>query len=99
MRCFVRGEVDLFGTEQRTAFDDLRSELASTVYRLGFFDPNDPTELYVDASAVGLGAVLTQLCMFLEPTISRTSSRGCVSGQIHLSMRLRSTMFVGRHVG
>ncbi|XP_062557693.1 uncharacterized protein K02A2.6-like [Armigeres subalbatus] len=60
LRKFIRGDVDVFGKAQQEAFDDLRNELSNTVRRLGFFDPKDKTELYVDASPVGLGAVLTQ---------------------------------------
>lgn len=60
LRSFIRGETYVFGEEQYTAFDDLRNELANTVHSLGFFDPKDATDLYVDASGVGLGAVLTQ---------------------------------------
>lgn len=60
LRQFIRGDVDNFGDAQQKAFDDLRNVLSSTVRKLGFFDPRDNTELFVDASPVGLGAVLTQ---------------------------------------
>lgn len=60
LRQFIRGDVDSFGADQKKAFDDLRIELTNNVRRLGFFDPADGTELYVDASPVGLGAVLVQ---------------------------------------
>ncbi|XP_041785953.1 uncharacterized protein K02A2.6-like isoform X1 [Anopheles merus] len=60
LRKFIRGEVETFGKEQETAFDDLRTELSNNVRELGFYKPEDETELYVDASPSGLGAVLTQ---------------------------------------
>lgn len=60
LRQFVRGDVMIFGMEQIEAFDDLRFELTNNVRKLGYFDPEDVTEVYVDASPVGLGAVLVQ---------------------------------------
>ncbi|XP_062557365.1 uncharacterized protein LOC134222239 [Armigeres subalbatus] len=60
LRKYIRGDVAIFGDEQEEAFNDLRNELSKTVRRLGLIDPNDETELFVDASPVGLGAVLTQ---------------------------------------
>lgn len=60
LRKMIRGEAQSFGEEQRKAFDDLRLELVKNVRQLGFFDPNDETEVYADASPVGLGAVLIQ---------------------------------------
>ncbi|XP_049279570.1 uncharacterized protein K02A2.6-like [Anopheles funestus] len=76
LRCFLRGEVDSFGCEQKSAFEDLQKELASTVHRLGFFDPKDRTELYVDASPVGLGAVLTQRDNIDKARIISFASKG-----------------------
>ena len=41
------------------AFDKLKQELASSTI-IAYFDPNKETQLIVDASPVGLGALLTQ---------------------------------------
>lgn len=60
LRMMVRDEVKIFGKKQLEAFNDLRCELTKTVRKLGYFDPNDETQLYTDASPVGLGAVLIQ---------------------------------------
>ncbi|XP_058458875.1 uncharacterized protein K02A2.6-like [Malaya genurostris] len=76
LRRFIRGEVQSFGLDQQQAFDDLRNELCNTVRRLGFFDPKDQTELYVDASAVGLGAVLIQRDSSNNPRIISFASKG-----------------------
>lgn len=76
LRQFIRGDVDVFGEDQQKAFDDLRNELSNTVHRLGFFDPKDETELYVDASPVGLGAVLTQRNSEGVPRIISFASKG-----------------------
>ncbi|XP_055543013.1 uncharacterized protein K02A2.6-like [Wyeomyia smithii] len=51
LREFMRGDVEKFGKNQERAFDDLRNGLSGAVRRLGFYDPSDKTELYVDASA------------------------------------------------
>ncbi|XP_058827614.1 uncharacterized protein LOC131687538 [Topomyia yanbarensis] len=76
VRSFLGGDVESFGEEQRRAFDDLRTELTNTVRRLGFFDPKDETELYVDAPSVGLGAVLTQRDSSKPPRIISFASKG-----------------------
>ena len=41
------------------AFETLKRLLASDTV-MGYFDPSKNTELHVDASPVGLGAILTQ---------------------------------------
>ena len=51
----------MWGTEQQTAFDTLKSSLANAE-TLAYFDRNaEKTKLITDASPVGLGAVLTQV--------------------------------------
>lgn len=81
LRQFMRGDVDRFGEDQERAFDDLRNELSGTVRRLGFFDPKDETELYVDASPVGLGAVLTQRDNLNTPRIICFASKGLTKAE------------------
>lgn len=54
LRMMIREEVKIFGPQQKEAFDDLRLELAETVRKLGYFDPKDETQVFVDASPVGL---------------------------------------------
>lgn len=81
LRQYIRGDVESFSEEQERAFDDLRSELTSNVRRLGFFDPNDVTELYVDASPVGLGAVLVQKDSSNTPRIISFASKGLTSAE------------------
>lgn len=49
LRRFIRGEVDGYDEDQRRAFDDLRGALSAGVNKLGFYDPGDLTEIYVDA--------------------------------------------------
>lgn len=76
LRQFVRGDVQEFGERQQNAFDDLRTELSSNVRKLGFYDPKDITELYVDASSVGLGSVLVQRDKLNVPRIISFASKG-----------------------
>lgn len=76
LRQFIRGDVSEFGDDQQKSFDDLRNDLSNTVRQLGFFDPKDKTELYVDASPVGLGAVLTQRNDEQNPRIISFASKG-----------------------
>lgn len=42
-------------------FEKLRNLSAYTIRKLGYYNPQDRTELYVDASPIGLGAILIQL--------------------------------------
>lgn len=81
LRRFIRGDVSVFGEDQETAFNDLRNELSSTVRRLGFYDTKDETDLYVDASPVGLGAVLTQRDTFGTPRIISFASKGLTKAE------------------
>ncbi|XP_055585263.1 uncharacterized protein K02A2.6-like [Uranotaenia lowii] len=76
LRKFIRGEVESFGKEQCDAFDDLRNDLTVKVLKLGFFNPVDAIEIYVDASPSGLGAVLVQRGKDGMPRIICFASKG-----------------------
>lgn len=81
LRKFIRGDVTIFGETQQEAFEELRGEISNNVRRLGFFDPADKTELYVDASPVGLGAVLTQKDSSDSPRIVCFASKGLTKAE------------------
>lgn len=81
LRRFIRGDVSEFGKAQQEAFEDLRCEISSNVRRLGFFDPADTTELFVDASPVGLGAVLTQKDSANSARIVSFASKGLTKAE------------------
>lgn len=49
-----------WGPNQQKSFDELKAHLMSSQV-LGYFDLDDRTQLFVDASPVGLGAVLIQI--------------------------------------
>uniref|UniRef100_A0A182YS02 Reverse transcriptase domain-containing protein n=1 Tax=Anopheles stephensi TaxID=30069 RepID=A0A182YS02_ANOST len=46
--------------EQQSAFDELKLAAENDLVKRGYFDDNDKTILYMDASPWGLGAVLAQ---------------------------------------
>lgn len=48
-----------WSTTEQTAFDKLKEALSKDNV-LGYFDPHKETEIYVDGSPIGLGAILTQ---------------------------------------
>ncbi|XP_058461165.1 uncharacterized protein K02A2.6-like [Malaya genurostris] len=81
LRRYIRGDDNLYGEEQHKAFNDLRDELSNGVQKLGFYDPEDITELYVDASSVGLGAVLVQKDKCSVPRIITFASKGLTSAE------------------
>ena len=55
-----KSEKFVWGDEQQKAFDQLKTDL-SKAETLAYFDPKAETRIVVDASPVGLGAVLTQM--------------------------------------
>ena len=61
-----------FGDEQRRAFNELKSRLASAE-TLGYFDKDVRTLIIADASPVGLGAVLIQQQQGRKKVISYAS--------------------------
>lgn len=61
LRALLKKDVPFeWGQRQQKAFDELKLHLTSDVV-LGYYDVNDQTMLIVDASPVGLGAVLIQI--------------------------------------
>ena len=94
LRQFIRGEVVSFGEEQEKAFNDLRDELSNSVRRLGFFDPEDATELYVDASPVGLGAVLVQRDTMGLARIISFASKGLTAAERNYPQTQREALAV-----
>lgn len=56
----VRDQRFSWSAREQNEFDNLRKEVLTEIKKLGFFKQGDRTELIVDASPIGLGAVLTQ---------------------------------------
>lgn len=69
--------------EHSQAFDQLKSQLTGPMV-LGYYSVNDKTQLYADASPVGLGAVLVQfkdleprIISYASKSLSETEKRYC----------------------
>lgn len=60
LRNLAKAERFHWGQNEEDEFVFLKSEALKTITKLGFFRYKDETELYVDASPIGLGAVLIQ---------------------------------------
>lgn len=56
-----REEKFVWGGKQQIAFDELKSRLSSETV-LGYFNVANRTQIIADASPVGLGAILIQIC-------------------------------------
>lgn len=69
--------------EQQSAFDKIKQNLSSE-QALGYYNVHDRTQLYADASPVGLGAVLIQInekgprvISYASKSLSETEKRYC----------------------
>ncbi|XP_038117091.1 uncharacterized protein K02A2.6-like [Culex quinquefasciatus] len=60
LRNLSRSETFYWTDCEEEEFLYLKYEALSSIKKLGYFDCNDKTELFVDASPIGLGAVLVQ---------------------------------------
>lgn len=60
LRELAKSEDFYWSEEEEAEFVFLKEEALKTISKLGYFNVNDDTELYVDASPFGLGAVLAQ---------------------------------------
>lgn len=60
LRTLANSDKFYWTDNEEQEFQFLRSGALKTIRTLGYYSPTDPIELYVDASPVGLGAVLVQ---------------------------------------
>lgn len=61
--------------EEEKEFTFLKTEALNAILKLGYFDYRDKTELFVDASPIGIGAVLVQFSESGEPRIIACASK------------------------
>ena len=78
LRRLTRTDTDWkWESEQENAFEKLKTMLSSDVV-ISYYNPNKPIEVVVDASPVGLGAILTQenkVVAFASRSLSGPESR------------------------
>lgn len=60
LRNLAKADNFYWGPEEEKEFIYLKEEALKSISKLGYFNDQDETELYVDASPIGLGAVLIQ---------------------------------------
>lgn len=60
---------------EESEFQRLKNEALQTIKRLGYYNPKDRIELFVDASPIGLGAVLVQFNTSNIPRIIACASK------------------------
>lgn len=75
LRLLTRSNVFYWTEEEEQEFLYLKNEALKTVVKLGYFDHRDRTELYVDASPIGIGAVLVQFNLSGAPRIIACASK------------------------
>ncbi|XP_048249112.1 uncharacterized protein K02A2.6-like [Haliotis rufescens] len=94
LRKLTRKDAQWDWTEKhQTALDNLKSELCKAT-TLSFFDPQKHTELYVDASPVGLCAVLTQPDSDGKPKVIQFASRSLTPTEQRYSQTEREALAV-----
>lgn len=71
LRSLAKSNIFYWTEQEEREFEFLKTEALNAIIRLGYFDHKNRTELYVDASPTGLGAVLIQ---FNEAGIPRIIS-------------------------
>lgn len=85
--------------EHEIAFNKLKEHLSSNLV-LGYYNVNDRTQLYADASPVGLGAVLVQyngveprIISYASKSLSDTEKRNCQTEKEALALVWASERF------
>lgn len=75
LRNLAKSDTFYWRSEEENEFMFLRERALRSIIKLGYFSQEDSTELYVDASPVGLGAVLVQYNAAAVPRIISCASK------------------------
>lgn len=81
LRNMVKSKMFEWNDETKSEFDFMRLTALKEIKKLGFFNKSDKTELMVDASPVGLGAVLTQYDAQSTPRIIACASKALADNE------------------
>lgn len=75
LRALTKSNTFYWSQKEEEEFIYLKSEALNSIVKLGYFDHRDKTELYVDASPIGIGAVLVQFSSVGNPRIIACASK------------------------
>lgn len=75
LRKLAKSDCFYWSDAEEEEFSFLKHEALKSISRLGYFNHEDDIELYVDASPVGLGAVLVQFDQHEKPRIISCASK------------------------
>lgn len=79
LRTLAKSSTFYWTQNEDKEFEFLKNEALKSIKMLGYFNHDDETELYVDASPIGLGAVLVQYGKNGEPRIIACASKALTS--------------------
>lgn len=75
LRRLANSESFYWTVNEDNEFEMLRNISAYTIKKLGYYSPEDRTELFVDASPIGLGAILVQFNSQSVPRVIACASK------------------------
>lgn len=75
LRHLAKSEQFYWTDKEDEEFESLRNLSTYTIRKLGYYNPRDKTELYVDASPTGLGAILIQFDSQSMPRVIACASK------------------------
>ena len=75
LRELAKSDVFYWTVDEETEFEHLKAEALDSIKTLGYYNPDHRTELFVDASPSGLGAVLVQFDEKENPRIIACASK------------------------
>lgn len=94
MQSMLREKVFEWSVEVDNEFEFMKNEALKAIRNLGFFDANDRIELIVDASPVGLGAVLVQYDSNDKPRIIACASKALSGPESRYAQTQREALAV-----